>query len=138
MTRNSPCLVTALACIALLTASCRKDELTVVSTAPPPHVCGRTVIHLNVDSILQSPPPLPGEPDLLVTICECDTVAFFPENIQGGCHVEEWVIYQGQGNISHEELILDTITVTSELTLNFEDCGPWHLIRIQVDTEPCE
>lgn len=138
MSRISSSLLAVVCTSLLFTSACKKDELTVVSTAEPPHICTKTVVQLNVDSILQWPPPPPGEPDLHLTICECDTVAFYPVNIQGDCHLEEWVIYQGQGNTIHEGLILDTITVTSELTMNFDDCGPWHHIRIQVDTEPCE
>ena len=57
MTRYSPCLITAMVAITLLTASCQKDELTVVSTATPEHVCTRTVIELNIDSLIQLPQP---------------------------------------------------------------------------------
>jgi hypothetical protein len=139
MTRNSPCLITALASIALLTASCKKDELTVVSTATPPHGCGKTIIHLNVDSILQSPPPLPGEADLQITICECDTIAFIPVNLPSDCEFHHWIIDQGQADVFQNELLLDSITVASELWMDFDDCDePQHQIRIQVDTEPCE
>ena len=137
MTPQLRYLAIASAPILLLGTSCQKDELTVVSTATT-HDCTKMVVELNVDSILQWPPPAPGEPDLHLTICECDTVAFFPVNIQGDCQLEEWFIYQGQGITSYSELVLDTITVTSELTMNFDDCGPWHHIRIQVDTEPCK
>ncbi len=138
MTRSTYFIFGALCMPVVFAAACKKDELTVVSTSNPQHVCAKRVVELNVDSILQWPPPAPGDPDLHLTICECDTVAFYPVNLQGDCQFEEWLIYQGQGITSCIELVLDTITVTSELTMNFDDCGPWHHIRIQVDTEPCK
>lgn len=139
MTRFSPCLITALASIALLTASCQKDELTVVSTAPPEHICTRTVIELNIDSLLQLPPPLPGSADLYFTKCECDTIAFHPVNVPTGAEFAGWIIDQGEENAHQNALDLDTITVASELWMHFDDVFPDNgTLKIVVTTEPCE
>ncbi len=139
MTRNSPCLISALASLVLLAASCQKDELTIVSTAPPAHVCARTVIELNIDSLLHLPQPQPGDADLYFTKCACDTLAFHPVNVPPGADYQGWTIDQGEKDVHHDGLDLDTITVASELWMHFDDVWPLNgTLKIEVNTEPCE
>jgi len=139
MTRNSRCLPTALVSLALLTASCQKDELTVVSTAAPEHLCVRTVIELNIDSLLQLPAPPPGGADLYFTKCACDTLAFHPVNVPPDAEFDGWIIDQGEEIAYQNELDLDTITVASELWIHFDDVWPYNgTLKILVTTEPCE
>ena len=139
MTRYSPCLITAMVAITLLTASCQKDELTVVSTATPEHVCTRTVIELNIDRLIQRPQPLPGDADLYFTKCACDTLAFHPVNVPTGAEYQGWIIDQGEENALQDELDLDTLTVASELWMHFDEVEPFNgTLKIVVTTEPCE
>jgi hypothetical protein len=139
MTRNPQRLTIAAASLMLLTASCQKDELTVVSTATM-HTCAKTTVQVNVDSLVDCGP---GWPELHYTICECDTIAFVPVNIQFPWTFQHWTIDQGEDNVDQYEQVLDTITIASELWLDVEyEQGPpphEHVhIRIDVDTEPCE
>jgi hypothetical protein len=139
MTRNSQGLTITLASLLLLAASCQKDELTVVSTASPQHVCAKTVVDLDIDSLLQCGQPPPGGADINLTICECDTIAFNPVNLPPSAEFEGWVIDQGEENVHQYQLILDTITVASELWMHFDHVWPKDgTIRIIVTTEHCE
>lgn len=139
MTRTSPFLIGALASLVLLAASCQKDELTVVSTAPPEHVCTRTVIELNIDSLLHLPQPVPGNADLYFTKCACDTLAFHPVNVPADAEYQGWIIDQGEDNVHQDELDLDTITVSSELWMHFDNVWPLNgTLKIEVGTVPCE
>lgn len=139
MSRRFCSLLTIVCTALLLVSSCKKDELTVVSTAPPAHVCSKIVINLNMDSLIHLDPPLPGGSDLEVVKCECDTVAFYPMNIPQNAEFEGWVIDQGEENAHQEALDLDTITMDSELWMHFEHVGPNDgVVRIVVENEPCK
>ena len=139
MTHNSQRLTIAATTLVLLATSCQKDELTVVSTAPPPHVCGKTVIDLNIDSLLQLPQPPFGGSDLYFTKCECDTLAFHPVNLPTNAEFDGWLIDQGEENVYQSQMDLDTITIASELWMHFDNV--WildGLLKIVVTTEPCK
>lgn len=123
----------------LLLLGCNKDELTVQSTASSgTSPCGPVLVELNIDSLLQSDEPAPWEPDLEIEVCECDTLLLHPVNIPFQYEFEDWIVDQGMGWQDHEELFLDTLTVSSWLSLEFQD-GPSHeYIRINVIVSPCE
>lgn len=122
----------------LMIASCKKDELTVVSTANP-HICEKRIVELDIDSLLQLPPPPPGGSDLYFTKCACDTLAFHPVNVPPDAEFEGWIIDQGEENVHQQSLDLDTITVASELWMHFDYVWPLNgTLKIVVTTEPCE
>ena len=133
--------LTAMASLLLLATSCQKDELTVVSTATT-HDCSKTTVELNIDSLVQSAGGGWGnDPHLHYTICECDTIAFVPANIQEPWYFQRWIVEAGADDIDLFEPVLDTITVASELWLDLHTTlNPWsHVhVRIEVLTEPCE
>lgn len=136
--RNLGIATTALLFLAV---ACKKDELTVVSTATA-HTCARTIFQLNIDSLLGNGPGGPGDTVLNFTMCECDTIGFVPV-LTDDYEFEHWVIDQGEENASQEEEVLDSITVESELWLDVEDHSgpepPHHEhVRILVHTEPCD
>ena len=130
--------VSALVATVLL-VGCNKDELTVQSTASEvTSVCGPLLVELNIDSLLQCDEPAPWQPDLEIEVCECDTLLLHPVNIPFQYDFEDWVLDQGTGWQDHEELFLDTLTVSTWLSLEFRD-GPDHeYIRINVIVSPCE
>lgn len=119
-------------------SSCNKDELTVVSTATGTNTCDKHIVDLNVDSLFSDPPPQPWQSDMEIEVCACDTLVLRPVNIPSQYEFEHWRIDQGGKEIQHDELVLDSITVSSALTLKF-DHGPGHPnLRIDVFFAPCE
>jgi hypothetical protein len=140
MTSNSQRLTIATTSLLLLAASCRKDDLTVVSTATT-HECVKTTVELNVDSLVQCGGGWGNEPHLHYTICECDTIAFIPVNIQEPWYFERWIVEAGADDIDLFEPVLDTITVPTELWLDIHTTlNPWDHVHvgIEVFTEPCK
>lgn len=138
MTRTSFHPYILFAAALLMMASCKKDELTVVSTANP-HTCEKRIVELDMDSLLQCQNPPPGQADLELTICDCDTIAFIPMNVPPQYEFEGWTIDQGLDNVHQDALILDTITVASELWMTFDNVGPGHEhLLFRVHTEHCE
>lgn len=132
-----PALVTATALLAGM-AACNKDELTVVSTASVP-VCEKVTVELNIDSLAHCPPGPWGSPDVRINLCDCDTLALVPVNIPPNYEFERWVIDLGPENAMFFEPVLDTITVSSELWIDFDTNGPPdEHFRIQVDVDHCE
>lgn len=120
-------------------SACNKDELTVVSTGSNgTNTCGKHIVDLNVDSLFIDPPPQPWGSDIEIEICECDTLVLRPVNIPSQYDFDNWHIDQGGEDAQHNELVLDTITVNSALTLEF-DHGPGHShLHIDVLVAPCE
>ncbi len=122
----------------MVISACNKDELTVVSTASGTNTCGKYIVDLNVDSLFSDTPPQPWGSDIEIAVCACDTLVLRPVNIPFPYEFEHWRIDQGGEEAQHNELVLDTITVNSALTLEF-DHGPGHPhLYIDVLVAPCE
>ncbi len=136
MMRTRSLLMLATIGIAVISA-CIKDELTVVSTASGADSCGKHIVELNVDSLFNDPQHEPWGSDIEIEICDCDTLVLRPMNIPSSFDFEHWTIDQGGKEVEQEALVLDTITVNSALTLEF-DLEPGHVhLHIDVLVEPC-
>lgn len=119
--------------------ACNKDELTVVSTAITP-VCQKVTVELDIDSLANCPPGPWNSPDVRITLCACDTLALVPVNIPSGYMFERWVIDLGPDNVDYFHPVLDTITTSSELWIDFDVSGPSpdEHFRVEVRLENCE
>jgi hypothetical protein len=137
MMHAHPLIASAFASVLLLSTSCNKDELTVISTANT-HACEVVVVQLDIDSLVQLAQPEPDEADVYITICACDTLVIEPVNLPSDLEFEYWVIDQSEEIQWTEDLLLDTITVHSELWFHYDQPGPYHMLRVNVDVENCE
>jgi hypothetical protein len=82
-------------------------------------------VDVNVDSLLQLNSNNPWDPDLRLDLCACDTLKLYPMNIPADLDFDRWSIDQGSEDEYHDELVLDTITVSSDLRLKFQrELGP--------------
>lgn len=125
-------------CFAVISA-CNKDDLTVVSTvSASTNTCGKYIVELNVDSLFNDPPSQPWESDIEIQMCACDTLVLQPVNIPFGFDFERWTIDQGGGNMNYNELVLDSITVSSDLELEFQR-GMGHMdLHVDIVVTPCK
>ncbi len=143
MSRSSFLLLVTI-CGSLLLASCQKDELTVVSTAPPPHTCGLRTIEVNVDSLIQESDGGWGNlPKLHYQFCSCDTVTLVPVNIQDPWYFGRWYFGVMPDETDYYEEVLDSITVETMVTLDIHNNDgppePQHLhFRIYLEEVSCE
>jgi hypothetical protein len=134
--KTLPNLLTAALLVAL--CACNKDELTVESTATVP-VCEKVTVALDIDSLTHRPHGPGGSPDVRIHLCACDTLALVPVNIPPNYDFQHWMIDLGPENATFNGLVLDTITVSSELWIDFDANGPQdEHFRIQVDVAPCD
>lgn len=124
---------TALVCLLLGFAACQKDVLTVTSTGSL-HACTSLELHLNVDSLVHSEP---GQTE--VTICACDTLVITPTNIPTNLTFQYWSIEQGIHHSTSSHLVLDTLTVSSELllVLHTDPGGLFIQVPVVVHVGPC-
>jgi hypothetical protein len=126
-----------------MAASCKKDELTVVSTATG-HSCGTRTILIDVDSLLQlSDGGWDPVPEQHFTFCECDTVRLVPTNILGDWYFARWYFGSMPNEVDFDQAVLDTITSPTHVTMDVhnDDAGPdpQHVhIRIDLHAEVCE
>ncbi len=129
----------AIAIPLFLASACQKDQLTVQSTATPPgtHSCQRHMVDLNVDSLTHCTPNPPGSAKFTLAVCTCDTLVLNPVNIPADYTFEHWIIQQGSEEGENSGLVLDTITVSSELWLEFHRNAQNVHLRIDVDVNPC-
>lgn len=136
MRTSSGIAIGALSAVLLL--ACNKDELTVVSTATTP-TCQKVAVRLNIDSLQDAPNGPWGSPDMHISICECDTLALIPMNIPPPLVFNKWVIDLGPDDAYYHQLVLDTITTSTELWLDFDGSTPQQdHFRIDVDVVPCD
>jgi len=139
MIRIRAVFATTIVVTVLFAAACQKDQLTVHSTAAPPstHACQRHTVDLNVDSLSHSTPNPPGSAKLTVALCSCDTLVLNPVNIPLDYMFEHWIIKQGTVFEDYDQLVLDTITVNSELWLEFNHGMQNQHVRVGVNVDPC-
>ncbi|MBL7952368.1 MAG: hypothetical protein JNM62_11690 [Flavobacteriales bacterium] len=118
--------------------ACNKDELTVVNTATTP-TCSKVVVELDIDSLQQCAPGPWGTADVHLSLCSCDTLSLVPVNVPPPLFFNRWVIDQGPENAYYFQPVLDTITASTELWLDFDGGTPQtDHFRIDVDVVNCK
>ena len=142
MSRISGSLLAIVLTALLFATGCKKDELTVVSTAPH-HTCGLRTIEVNVDSLVQCCGGWGNVPELHFDFCSCDTVRLVPSALEEPWEFERWFFGTWPFETNYWDPVLDTITTATEVTLDVhnDESGsePDHLhIRLHLDEMDCK